>query len=226
MNRPSATRARQLHRRPMPVAPMRRNLQQIILQRIVRGDLPPGAWIKESLLAEQFKVSRTPVREALLRLESDGFVRSELARGFFVEPLSSREVRECYPIMWTLEGLALSSSFPIVGSAVAELTKLNTRFASATKPEIALDFDSCWHETLTKASPNRRLDKLIARLRSNLRRYEHFYMRDMALIAESVKHHARVIECISERDLPGALDALTQNWRFGMETLLLRIGEP
>lgn len=94
--------------------PLREELRQAVLQRILRGVLPPGSRIIESKLSEELGVSRTPLREALLHLEQQGFVRSDLARGFSVEPLSQQEVREIYPIIWTLEGLALRSIGPLL----------------------------------------------------------------------------------------------------------------
>jgi len=91
-------------------APIRTDLRRIVLERIVSGTLAPGVRIKEARLAEELGTSRTPLREALIKLEQEGFVRSELAHGFTVEPISGREVREIYPLLWTLETLALRSS--------------------------------------------------------------------------------------------------------------------
>jgi DNA-binding GntR family transcriptional regulator len=207
-------------------APMRTDLHRALLSRIMRGELAPGARLKEAKVAAELGVSRTPLREALLRLEHEGFVRSELGCGFSVEPLSGREIRETYPIISTLEGLALRLSAPILGSLTDQLSKLNSDFAAETDPERAIDRDSRWHETLVAGCPNRRLKQMIADLRSTLRRYENCYMRDSTLIAESAKHHAKVIEAISKNNTEGAARGLADNWRFGMDTLLLRIGEP
>ena len=81
-------------------APIRAELSRIVRERIVEGELAPGTRIKESRLAEELGTSRTPLREALINLEQEGFVRSELAHGFSVEPLSGREMRETYPILY------------------------------------------------------------------------------------------------------------------------------
>ena len=63
-------------------------------------------------------MSRTPLREGLLSLEREGFVRVQMDKGFSVGPLSGREVREAYPILSTLEELALRASTPVVYSLV------------------------------------------------------------------------------------------------------------
>src|SRR5881396_1764111 len=116
-------------------APIRADLRRIVLERIVRGELAPGVRIKESRLAEELGTSRTPLREALINLEQEGFVRSELAHGFSVEPLSGREVRETYPILWTLEGLALRASGNAIYTLLGELTKINATLADSEEPE-------------------------------------------------------------------------------------------
>ena len=207
-------------------APMRVYLHRALLDRIVHGELAPGARIKELQISEELGVSRTPLREALLRLEREGFVRSELARGFSVAPLSAREIRESYPIIATLEALAVRSSAPVLPSLMERLTILNAEFAANAGPEHAIDCDNRWHETLISGCPNRRLNQIIEELRSTLRRYERFYMMDPLLISKSAREHTRVTDAITAGELEAAVNALADNWRFGMETLLLRIGEP
>jgi DNA-binding GntR family transcriptional regulator len=205
---------------------MRADLHRALLDRIVRGELAPGARIKELQISEELGVSRTPLREALLRLEREGFVRSELARGFSVEPLSAREIRESYPIIAALEVLAMRSSAPVLPSLIERLTTLNAEFAASAAAEHALDCDKRWHETLISGCPNRRLNQTIVELRSTLRRYERFYMMDAVLISKSATQHARIIDAITAGDVETAVNALADNWRAGMETLLLRVGEP
>jgi DNA-binding GntR family transcriptional regulator len=209
-----------------PQGPMRNDLRRVVLERIVRGELRPGDRIKESRLADELGASRTPLREALFSLEREGFVRSELARGFSVEPLSGREVREIYPILWTLEGLALRASVPLVYLLIDELSKLNSRFATNLRPDRAIEADTRWHETLLGSCPNRRLNQWLGALRATVRRYEYVYMRNPTLIAESIRQHQKIIDALMDNDIEAAVQRLTRNWQFGMEMLLVRLGEP
>ena len=110
---------------PPTRAPLREDVRQIILDRILSGELPPGCRITESRLAAELGVSRTPLREALFNLESEGFVRSDLARGFSVAPLSVREVRESYPILQTLEVLAFRSIGQLAVTTAPDLRRIN-----------------------------------------------------------------------------------------------------
>ena len=128
--------------------PIRADLHGIVRDRIVRGELAPGARIKESALAEELGTSRTPLREALISLAHEGLIHSEFAHGFSVEPLSGREVRENYPVLWTLEGLALRASGNAVYDVLIEISKINAALAKSTKPEDRISLDTAWHEKL------------------------------------------------------------------------------
>lgn len=204
---------------------LRAELHGAILRRIIYGELSPGKRIKEMQLADTLGASRTPLREALFSLERDGFVRSEVDRGFSVAPLSGREVREIYPMLWTLEGLAVQSGIPVVYRLIDKLTEVNSRIRGRVKPEQALKLDTQWHETLVSASPNVRLKQELATLRMAIRRYEYIYMRNDVLIEESARQHQKIIDCLSAKDADGAIRHLTENWRHGMHAILIQLGE-
>jgi DNA-binding FadR family transcriptional regulator len=89
--------------------PLRADLRLKVLERILNGKLSPGVRVNESRLAKELGVSRTPLREALFQLEREGFVRSDRDRGFSVEPMSAREIRELYPMLWTLARVSRTS---------------------------------------------------------------------------------------------------------------------
>lgn len=214
---------------PPPRAPgrkrLRQNLRPALLEAIVTGKLKAGERINESRLAGRLKVSRTPLREALFHLEQEGLVRSDLRRGFTVEPLSSREVRETYPLLAQLECLAVRSSARFVRPLLPELTRINGEFARARTPRRALELDTLWHDTLVSQSKNARLASLLAGLRRAIRRYELFYMSDAGLIPASVAQHQEIIAAFQRDDLPAALKAIEENYLFGMQILLRRMGE-
>jgi DNA-binding GntR family transcriptional regulator len=204
---------------------LRQSLRSALLHMIVAGGLEAGKPINESRLAMQLKVSRTPLREALLQLEQDNLIRSDERRGFSVERLSAREVREIYPMIWTLEGLALRSSAVCSHLLVPELARINAEFAKAGNLRRALDLDSQWHEQLTSQSQNRRLLETISALRVGIRRYETVYMADTRLLPKSVAQHNAIIRDLKRHDIEGATKGLEKNWRFGMEVLIRKMGE-
>lgn len=205
-------------------SPLRAGLVQELRDRIVSGTLAPGSRINESRLAAELRASRTPLREALMRLEEEGVVTSQLNRGFSVATLSAREARETYPMLWTLEALALTDSGSLARLAVPELTEANAALAAAIDDaHAAREADSRFHDALVARCPNRRLQAMVARLRRSVRRYEHLYMSDPGLIPVSVQQHAAIVAALAAGRLADARDELERNWRFGMDAVVLRL---
>jgi DNA-binding GntR family transcriptional regulator len=204
---------------------LRQALRLALLDLIVTGKLKGGERINESRISRLLKASRTPLREALLQLEKEGLVRSDLRRGFTVEPLSSREVREIYPILAQLECLAVRGSARFVATVLPELTRINADFARTRTAKRALEQDTLWHNTLMSQSKNARLAALIATLRLAIRRYEHFYMADSKLIPTSVAQHQDIIAAFQGNDLEAGIKAIEENYVFGMQVLLRKMGE-
>jgi DNA-binding GntR family transcriptional regulator len=200
--------------------PLREQVHRAIVGRILREDLAPGSRISDSVLAQELGVSRTPVREALLRLEREGFLDVDVGRGFFVKPLSAGEVREVYPILWTLEVLALRSSPPPGARTVAELDRINAELGLAgADPERRIELDLAWHRTLLEGCANQQLLALIASLKAVIRRYEYAFMQNAGLISVSTRAHDEIARCVARGDVEAAIPLLESNWRFTMEEL-------
>jgi len=204
---------------------LRRDILPRLLERIVEGGLTPGSKIIESKLAAELGVSRTPLREALLHLEREGLVRCDLHRGFTIEPLSAREVREVYPLLAALECFAARSSGRLLLLVVPVLTRINADFRRSGSPDKALELDTIWHETLLSQSKNARLLALVASLRRAIRRYEHFYMVDAARISTSAAQHRAILSAIRRGDMEAIVKGIETNYLFGMQVILRKMGE-
>jgi DNA-binding GntR family transcriptional regulator len=209
-----------------PAGPLADEVRDALRERIVRGELAPLARIRETQLACELGVSRTPLREALFQLACEGLIRCEPARGFRVEPIDPREVREAYPMIWTLEALAVRSAGPMVQAALGELQRLNRELASAADPEVALELDARWHDTLVASCNNQRLRTTLRGLRLAVRRYENVYMSDTVLLGQSVQQHTAIVDALGAGELERAIIALEANWHEGMRVLLSKLGEP
>ena len=206
---------------PIARAPLRREVRRVVLDRILRGEIPPGGGINESELSVDIGVSRTPLREALLGLERDGFLRSEAGRGFFAAPLTAEDAEELYPILWTLEGLALASSPSPNPARMAELARINADLARYERiPERALDLDRLWHDTLLAACPKRRLLAMIEVLKDQARRYERAYMADSGRVFVSTRQHEEILDALEEDERAKAVGLLESNWRVSLDFLL------
>ena len=204
---------------------LRQTLRLTLLDQIVEGELQAGSPSKNHALPRSSKVSRTPLREALLQLEREGFIRSDQRRGFSVERLSAREVREIYPMIWALEGLAVRSSAVCAHLLAPKLGRINSGFAKARDPQQALALDTQWHERLMSQSQNRRLLHTLSALRLTIRRYETVYMADTRLIPESVSQHNAIINGLREHKIEDAVKGIEDNWRFAMQVLVRKMGE-
>lgn len=200
--------------------PLREQVYRKILERIVTGELAPGSRVKDSVAAERFGISRTPVRETLLRLEQEGFLENPTGRGFSVRPLELREVNDVYPVVWALECLALNTYAPISRSALADLNSLNAWMVnSADDPIRRIELDNVWHQKLIADCGNVRLVRMVSSLKSVIRRYEYSYMQEAPLLSELVSDHERIVERLQQDDRPGAAAQLEEHWRRSLEAM-------
>ena len=202
----------------------RNRAYNLILTDILNGSLKPGARLVESKLAEKIGVSRTPLREALFRLDQEGFVRSQLRRGFSVKPLSEREAREVFPIVGALEGLALSESGVLVKSNLTKLRAANKALLAARgRPRTAIHADHKFHQLLLAHCSNAHLLQLVGNLHRILLRYELLYMSDPGLVGVSVEQHNRILEAIANGNIVVAREALQFNYQTGMDAVVSKI---
>lgn len=206
--------------RPITRVPLRDQVHHAVVDRILRDDLKPGARISDTALARELGVSRTPIREALLRLEREGFLEADVGRGFFVKPLSVREVREAYPVLWTLEVLALRSTTPLTEARQAEMARINAALEDEQDPERRIDLDGAWHRTLLDTCGNEYLLGLVDGIKSVIRRYEYAYMQNAGYIPVSTRTHEQITELVAAGKLDEAAPLLENNWRFTMDSLL------
>jgi len=207
-------------------APLRLKVRRVVQHAILHGALAPGGDVNEAELAAQLGVSRTPLREALLGLEAEGFLESAAGRGFSVAPLTERDVEEIYPILWTLEGLALRETPPRKPALMKRLADLNGELEGAARSsEKALALDRKWHALLLSGCRNRHLLEAIKLLKDLGERYELAYMRHSGQVPISAKQHRAILVSLRKEDLDRAVRHLEENWRVSQEFLIPWIRE-
>lgn len=206
---------------PIIRAPLRQEIRRIVLEGILRGVLAPGSDVNEAALAASLGVSRTPLREALLGLEMEGFLKSDVGRGFSVVPLTERDVEEIYPLLWTLESLALRTMGTIPAEKRRQLVELNEQLASAAADaETALGLDRRWHDTLLSLCRNQHLLDSLGGLKDLARRYELAYMKHSGKVILSVEQHRGVLAALEGGDVERAAGHLEANWKVSQEFLI------
>jgi len=198
---------------------LRASVSEKLLDLLISGHVPPGR-INESELARRIKVSRTPLREALVALESAGFVLSQ-ERGFAIPVLRSIEIRETYPIIASLETLALETAGIPDRTQIQELTRINREFRRvARKPLEALNVDGLFHDILLRGCPNTRLMNLISRQKLLVRRYELLYFRETRFFERSAEQHDEIINFLASRDMARSVAVLKSNWTCALHLLM------
>jgi DNA-binding GntR family transcriptional regulator len=204
--------------------PLREQIRDEVLVRLVRGDYPVGSRINEGQLADELGVSRTPLREALAGLAQERVLELRPNRGFWLSPLTVDEVKETYPIIGSLEVLALrgcnrgelAASVPILLELIAEML--------AATPTAAGAVDDRFHDELLKSCPNTRLMQLIKSQKTVVHRYEFSYFIDRRRIELAAAQHRRIVDAIAADDLDRAAAELAGNWTVDIEVLQEIVG--
>jgi DNA-binding GntR family transcriptional regulator len=199
--------------------PLRSSVHRRVVTLMTSGELEPGQTVTEAGLSKSLGVSRTPVREALLQLEAEGVLQSTPARGFTVRDLSPTEAAELFPILASLESLAvrLSPNKP----DLKHLSQVDAELTAATDPVHRWQLDSEFHEALVEGCPNLSLRTMIRQLRVSLSRYEIEFMRRAGRDWEHAKgpRHAAILDALKADDAQAVDDAITQNWQDSLQAV-------
>jgi DNA-binding GntR family transcriptional regulator len=188
---------------------------------IIEGTLQPGEVLRDQDIASAFGVSRTPVREALRRLEDEGFVETALNRWTRVTPLDFTKALESYTIIEVLELLALELAFP--GMTRDDLQRMSSanramhKAAENRNPPDAVKADEDFHEVWIGRANNSELFALIEQLKRKIRRVELAYFDAASRADESFREHTAIIKALRRRSLSKACLALQSNWRGSVE---------
>ena len=201
---------------------LRTQVRDELLQRMRSGAVLPGESINEVHLATELGVSRTPLREALIGLESEGQITSENGKGFRFVKLTAAEFSELGPIIAALESLALELTPAEVRRTLGtRLRILAEDFSSDTAAHsVVTERDDEWHGVLLSGCPNQSLLDLTESVRGRIHRYESLAVTDESMIERVAEEHLRVAQCLEDGDLAGAQTALTTNWINGVSRIL------
>lgn len=184
---------------------------------ILDGTFAPGMQLRDKQLAEELGVSRTPIREALLRLEDEGLVTTKPNRSTHVSTIDFHSAFHLYSIVWTLERLALSQAFgSITDLHIQTMMEANERFLEKMQVRDrlgALDADNDFHSVYVKLSQNKELEKVISEIKQKLKRLDLYYFDKIKDAALSYEEHGQIIEALKQKDLSLALGAVENNWK-------------
>lgn len=182
---------------------------------ILDGTLEPREQLKDAEIAEWLGLSRTPIREALARLEEYGLVETAPNRYTRVSPLSAADARDAFPVVAALHSLAASLGVPRVEeSELAAMRKANLDFAAALRAnsvDRAIAADDRFHGVLVQASANREIARSVERLMPKIRRLERARFGSLAG-RRSIEQHDEIIALCASGRAEDAAHAVQDNW--------------
>lgn len=196
---------------------------------IIAGTLYPGEILKDNEVAQELGVSRTPVREALQRLEHEGLVQTESNRWTRVTPIDLTETGNTYEVIRTLEQTAILAAGPYLTTKdFKAMDEANARIEDAARngrAAEASEADARLHNVYVHACGNRELIRILDDLRLKLRRVEINYFKADAVALDSLGEHRQVIEMLRRSDYERAATAIRTHWD-GARARLSRSIEP
>ncbi|HEX4930725.1 MAG TPA: GntR family transcriptional regulator [Gaiellaceae bacterium] len=182
---------------------------------ILDGTLEPCEQLKDTELSEWLGLSRTPIREALARLEEYGLVETAPNRYTRVAPLTGRDARDAFPVVAALHALAASLGVPrVTDDELAAMRAANEEFAGALREgdvDQAVAADDRFHAVLVHASANREVGRSLERLMPKVRWLEQARFGSLAG-RRSVEQHRWIVTLCAARKTAEAAEAVRENW--------------
>ena len=204
-----------------PLTP--RALYQEVAERlrlqIFPGQLAPGSWIDEMALAEAYGISRTPLREALKVLATEGLVTMKLRRGAYVTEVNAKDQADVYHLLSLLESDAAGVVAARASTAqLADLEAIHADLeAAGADTEAFFAVNERFHMRLLEIADNRWRDQLCADLRKVMKLNRHNSLLKSGRIAESLAEHQSLMQALLARDTALAAQRMREHFANGLE---------
>ncbi len=185
--------------------PLRELVFEALRDAIIKGVLKPGERLMEVQLAEELGVSRTPVREAIRKLELDDLVVMIPRKGAYVSGISLKDIADVFEIRAAMESLAAGlAAERITDEELEELERILVKKAEiieANDLDRLVEIDIRFHEGLYQASRNAKLVQIINNLSEQIHRFRSTSLASPGRMKEALEEHRKIVEAISERNI-------------------------
>ena len=188
-------------------------------QRIFQRELEPGSWIDELKIAEEYGISRTPLREALKVLAAEGLVTMKVRRGAYVTEVSEKDLRDVYHLLSLLESDA-AGEVASRGDAAAldELAALHGELEGAVhERDRFFAINERFHLRLLELADNRWRLQMVSDLRKVMKLNRHHSLFKAGRIEESLAEHRAVMDALRGRDGAQAMQRMREHFASGLE---------
>ena len=192
---------------------------ELLRQRIFRRELAPGSWIDEVRLAQEYGISRTPLREALKVLAAEGLVTMKVRRGAYVTEVSEQDLAEVYHLLALLESDAAAVVAERASPAeLKELQALHRDLAGAVKDrDRFFALNERFHMRLLEIAGNRWRNQMVADLRKVMKLNRQHSLLKSGRIQESLAEHDAVMQALAAHDAESARARMQDHFRNGLE---------
>ena len=195
--------------------PLRDVVFNTLRQAILKGELAPGERLMEIQLAEKLGVSRTPIREAIRKLELEGLVLMIPRKGAEVAKISAKSLRDVLEVRRSLEELAIELACERMSEeALEELTLAQQKFKRAITSGNAMEMaetDEHFHEIIFQGTENERLTQILNNLREQMYRYRLEYIKDADKRQVLIVEHENILAALKSRNIAQAKNAMREH---------------
>ncbi|MCI7146843.1 MAG: GntR family transcriptional regulator [Candidatus Fimisoma sp.] len=184
--------------------PLREIVYEELKRQILVGEIAPGTRMMEVELAEDMGVSRTPVREAIRKLEKEGLVTIEPRRGAYASDISIKDMVDVLEVRQMLEGMAASmAAQKVTEEEKLDFVEANSAYKNAVKKgniEEIIRYDELFHQLIVSYSGNKTLNQLLSQVQELALRFRYIYYDDFSRYENMPVEHEEIEEAIISGD--------------------------
>jgi DNA-binding GntR family transcriptional regulator len=192
---------------------------ELLRQRIFNRELIPGSWIDELKLAEEYGISRTPLREALKVLATEGLVTMKVRRGAYVTEVNEKDLTDVYHLLSLLEsdaaGVVAAQATPAQLKILQDLHKQLENAVSSRERFFRINEE--FHMRLLEIADNRWRDQMVGDLRKVMKLNRHNSLLKTGRIQESLQEHRAIMQALAARDTGLAMQRMREHFANGLE---------
>jgi DNA-binding GntR family transcriptional regulator len=192
---------------------------ELLRQRIFKNELQPGDWIDELKIAQEYGISRTPLREAIKVLAAEGLVTMKVRRGAYVTEVNAQDVSDVFHLMALLEADAAGAATRLATDAqLKELQALHLQLGKSIKDHVKFfAINEAFHLKLLEIANNRWRDHMMADLRKVMKLNRAQSLLKKGRIEKSLAEHAAILAALNKRDAQAAMAAMRSHIESGYE---------
>ncbi len=196
---------------------------ELLRQRIYKRELEPGSWIDELKIAQEYGISRTPLREALKVLATEGLITMKVRRGAYVTEVSAQDLADVYHLLSLLESDAAAVVAERASAAeLGELEQLHQELEAAATPSQAdtqafFAVNERFHMRLLAIANNRWRDQMVADLRKVMKLNRQNSLLKTGRVADSLAEHRAIMAALVARDAHAAQQRMREHFANGLE---------